>query len=45
MKARPGAKDLHMEISFQTKRFRFHDQKSMLKYKLSISSRNLCQVV
>ena len=29
----------------QTKRFRFQDRKFMLKYKLSIPSRNLCQVV
>ena len=32
-------------ILYQTKRFRFQDQKFMLKYKLSIPSRNLCQVL
>ena len=31
-------------ILYQTKRFRFQDRKFMLKHKLSIPSRNLCQV-
>ena len=46
--ARPRKIELfqvYANILFQTKRFRFQDRKFMFKHKLSIPSRNLCQVV